>query len=100
MLMIIKKIKTLLKQIAFKISNNDIKMSILEILTKHNQEVSGLELMQKSNNQVEIGTIYCYLKELEEKGLVSCRAESLDPQALSRKFYLITDKGKGLISNI
>lgn len=98
--MIIKNIEILLKQIVFKISNNGIKMSILEILTKHNQEVSGLELMQKSNNKVEVGTIYRYLKELEEKGLVSCRTESIDPQALSMKFYLITDKGRGLILNI
>lgn len=96
--MIIKKIRILLKQIIFKVLTNDIKMNILEMLTKNNQEMSGLELMQKSNNEIEIGTIYYYLKELEENGLITCRAESLDPQALSTRFYLITDKGRERIA--
>ena len=74
---------------------------ILKLLSE--REMYGYEMIQelarRSQNVFEMkeGTLYPLLHELEKKNCVSCRVHET-PGGRQRKYYAITDKGRGLLA--
>lgn len=68
--------------------------AILELLLS-GQELYGLDLIEKSNNELKPGTIYVHLSNLEKNKLVSSRLEALKEgeQGKPRRLYQITNFG-------
>ncbi len=67
---------------------------ILELLSK-NSEMYGMKMVEASNGELKVGTIYPTLQRMEEKGLIGSREVQRDlPETGNpRRFYKITEYG-------
>jgi DNA-binding PadR family transcriptional regulator len=70
---------------------------ILEMLMS-GQELYGLEMIQKSEGKLKLGSIYVYLAKLEKNQLVSSKLEPLreGEYGKPRRLYQITSSGKAI----
>lgn len=79
-------------------------MLVLQLLTK--EKMYGyqliLELKEKSGDIfcLKEGTLYPILYRLEDEGLVESRWSEAEDKQLPRKYYLMTDKGRGALDEI
>lgn len=74
---------------------------VLELLVcNRQQEMYGLELMEKSGERLKRGTIYVTLSRMEEKGYVSSRQETEHPSrpGIPRRLYRLTGYGMRVYS--
>lgn len=74
---------------------NEQEMTILEILDRNHREMSGLEIVKQSQGELKRGTVYIWLQQLEDKLLITSRAEEkVDPMIqIPRLLYRITESG-------
>ncbi|MDB5193989.1 MAG: hypothetical protein JWN50_3 [Parcubacteria group bacterium] len=74
---------------------------ILEILrdTKPNGQF-GLDIVMASKGAVARGSVYVYLEDLERKGYVHSWPQNshVDPRAVRRRMYQITEAGLGYLA--
>lgn len=71
---------------------------ILELLYKNRATpVFGLDLVEKSDGGLSRGTVYVWLSQLEEAGLVEGVAVVEMPNVLPRRRYHLTNKGMNLM---
>ncbi len=73
-----------------------ISLLVLDILSKSDTEIVGLQMIERSNGKLPRGTIYVTLMRLEEQGLISSHGEARsDPQIeLNRRVYKISELGR------
>ena len=71
-------------------------IAILEILDRNHCEMYGLDIIEQSNHELKIATIYVWTKRLEDRGLITSRPEDeIRPEiGLARRLYKITEDGK------
>lgn len=79
-------------------------MLVLRLLAKEKKYGYQLimELREKSGDTfcLKEGTLYPILYRLEDEGLVESRWSEAENKQLPRKYYLMTDKGKGALKEI
>lgn len=79
-------------------------MLVLQLLAKEKKYGYQLimELREKSGDTfcLKEGTLYPILYRLEDEGLVESRWSEAENKQLPRKYYLMTDKGKGALKEI
>ena len=58
-------------------------------------ELYGLEMVRRSNGLLARGTVYVTLDRMEDKGLVTSRAEDKEPgvSGIPKRLYRITGEG-------
>ena len=57
-------------------------------------ETYGLEIVNKSNGEIKIGSVYVLLGRLESKGLIVSRKEKASENIIPRRFYCQTELGR------
>ena len=77
------------------------RIQIISLLSGGN-ELFGLDLVQKSDGKLKRGTVYVFLRGLEDDGFVSSRVSSrTDPQTgIPRRLYYITRAGRRHLASI
>lgn len=82
-----------------------LEMILLSLIAK--KETYGYEIITELNNQTAAtlgyakeGTIYPILYRLQDAGLIACRLAPSAANGSSKKYYSITPKGKGVLSEL
>lgn len=77
---------------------------ILEILSKANKPLTGLEIVKLSGNKVKRSSVYIYLTKLEDQNLVRREASDTivygDNSTCTRHVFSITYPGRGRLADL
>lgn len=84
--------KGVLDMLVLKLLEHDEKYGY-QLISEMNEKSNGVFLLKE-------GTLYPVLYRLEEDGLVESRWSEPEGKQVPRKYYLITDKGKGMLLEI
>ncbi len=69
---------------------------ILKILANNNhKEMCGLDIVKESKGKLRRASIYVYLQNMKDEGLIYSRKERINEERIEipRTFYSITEKG-------
>jgi DNA-binding PadR family transcriptional regulator len=65
-----------------------------QLVASAGSELYGLQMVNASNDQLKLGTVYVTLGRLEEKGFLEGRREDTSERTVPRRLYKITGAGR------